>query len=67
MAPWYRLDRRRIFLLIFARSLIPLLSPAEASPLGNRTNVFSVPSDIERAYRPLRESHHPTWFMMDTL
>ena len=37
-------------------------------PLGNRTNVFSVPRDsVERACRPLRESHHRTWFTMDAL
>ena len=32
MAPCYRLDRGRIYLLIFARSLILLLCPAEALP-----------------------------------
>ena len=47
MAPCCRLDRRRIFLLIFARSLIPLLPRRRRRPLGNRINVFSVPS----AYR----------------
>ena len=37
-------------------------------PLGNRTNVFSVPRDsVERACRPLRKSHHRTWFTMDAL
>lgn len=37
-------------------------------PLGNRINVFSVPRDsIERACRPLRESHHSTWLMMGAL
>ena len=37
-------------------------------PLGNRINVFSVPRDsVERARRPLQESHHSTWFMMGAL
>jgi hypothetical protein len=37
-------------------------------PLGNRINVFSVPRDrVERACRPLRDSHHSTWLMMGAL
>ena len=37
-------------------------------PLGNRINVLSVPRDSgERACRPLRESHHRTWFTMSAL
>jgi hypothetical protein len=37
-------------------------------PLGNRINVFSVPCDsVERACRPLQESHHSTWFLMGAL
>ena len=37
-------------------------------PLGNRTNVFSVPRDsVERACRPLQVSHHRTWSSIDAL
>src|SRR6266852_2264452 len=68
----WRLAVEWIEAVFFCRSLpgarYRLYPQRRRRPLGNRINVFSVPRDsVERACRPLRESHHRTWFTMDAL
>src|SRR6266852_8082571 len=68
----WRLAVEWIEAVFFCRSLpgarYRLYPQRRRRPLGNRINVFSVPRDsVERTCRPLRESHHRTWFTVDAL